>query len=180
VYETSIIMLLSPSHITTLRSLYFRIVCHHLCHLFNSYYLPSIGTEAPLTLSSELIAAPPRRSGTSQISLHRLFTTAHILHRQRCRMRRTTPDPPLVLHPGLPANARLTQLRQLKALKLVTDHGVGIEEEEICWEVTDKETIASKGTALYRVCRAGKIKTTGYLLERGANLNAKDTTEELS
>lgn len=49
-----------------------------------------------------------------------------------------------------------------------------IEEKRICWFTSDKESFDSKGTALYRACRAGVPRTVKYLLDRGADPHSKD------
>ncbi|KAL1968185.1 hypothetical protein VTN77DRAFT_2020 [Rasamsonia byssochlamydoides] len=77
---------------------------------------------------------------------------------------------------GTGAAVAAAEVDNLEALELLLDSGAGagLEDKAIWWPVTDKESVDSEGTALYRACRAGKIRTARCLLDRGADPNATD------
>ncbi len=64
----------------------------------------------------------------------------------------------------------------LGILKLLLERGGSglLEETEIWWMVTDRESIDSESTPLYRACRAGKKEVVKFLLGRGADGTSRD------
>jgi hypothetical protein len=66
------------------------------------------------------------------------------------------------------------EVENMDALALLVEKVVDLEKQAIWWMVTDRESLESKGTMLYRVCRVGKKRAVEFLMERGANVDAVD------
>lgn len=64
----------------------------------------------------------------------------------------------------------------LEILKLLLEGGHSglLEEKATWWGVTDRESIDSEGTAIYRACRAGKDEVVEFLLDQGADGRSTD------
>lgn len=66
----------------------------------------------------------------------------------------------------------------LEILKMLLERGGSglLEETVIWWDITDRESIDSEGTPLYRACRAGKDEVARFLLDQGADGRSRDKT----
>ena len=78
---------------------------------------------------------------------------------------------------GTGAAIAAAEVENMEALALLLDNEFDIEEVTAWWGMwPDDESYGydTRGTALYRACRAGKEQAARYLLGRGANPRAKD------
>lgn len=77
---------------------------------------------------------------------------------------------------GTGAVAAAAEEENLELLEMLFDNGGSglLEDTAIWWSITDRESIDSEGTPLYRACRAGKTEAAKFLLDRGANGRSKD------
>jgi hypothetical protein len=66
----------------------------------------------------------------------------------------------------------------LEGLKMVLDYGVDTEDRGSAWSPFDEgeedDPYKTEGTGLYRACRQGHLECARLLIERGANVQAKD------